>query len=215
MLETEFLRSYQLSGGNPLYILERPGAMAIVAVMIFSLGDDRLVEASAGPLGGGGGSPHAGPHGRPRAPSGARQRALRPAGKRASSTPHLGCREEAAGDGAGGEAGPGADRHPNLPLLYRKKEELEAVLADPKLGPEAMDAIRAMIARIVLTPRAAGGMEAVLEGDLARILAICAGAEHANARLGGGRSGAVPVSQVSAAAGARNHRELPTIRAVI
>jgi putative tricarboxylic transport membrane protein len=32
------LRSYQLSGGDPLYILNRPGAMAIVAVMIFSLG---------------------------------------------------------------------------------------------------------------------------------------------------------------------------------
>ena len=33
--------------------------------------------------------------------------------------------------------------HPNLPVLYRKKvEELEAVLADPELGPEAMEAIR-------------------------------------------------------------------------
>ncbi|CAA0088667.1 Uncharacterised protein [Starkeya nomas] len=37
MLETEFLRSYQLSGGNPLYILERPGALAIFAVMFASL----------------------------------------------------------------------------------------------------------------------------------------------------------------------------------
>ncbi len=37
MLETEFLRSYQLSGGNPLYILQRPGAMAIVGVMLLSL----------------------------------------------------------------------------------------------------------------------------------------------------------------------------------
>jgi len=36
MLETEFLRSYQLSGGNPLYILQRPGAMAIVGVMLLS-----------------------------------------------------------------------------------------------------------------------------------------------------------------------------------
>lgn len=38
MLETEFLRSYQLSGGNPLYILQRPGALAIVGVMLLSLG---------------------------------------------------------------------------------------------------------------------------------------------------------------------------------
>jgi len=37
MLETEFLRSYQLSGGDPLYIFERPGALAIVAIMIFSM----------------------------------------------------------------------------------------------------------------------------------------------------------------------------------
>ncbi|MCK0208923.1 tripartite tricarboxylate transporter permease [Starkeya koreensis] len=37
MLETEFLRSYQLSGGNPMYILERPAAMAIFAVMFASL----------------------------------------------------------------------------------------------------------------------------------------------------------------------------------
>ncbi|GLK69994.1 tripartite tricarboxylate transporter permease [Ancylobacter dichloromethanicus] len=37
MLETEFLRSYQLSAGNPLYVLERPGAMAIFAVMFISL----------------------------------------------------------------------------------------------------------------------------------------------------------------------------------
>ena len=36
MLETEFLRSYQLSGGDPLYVLERPGAMALIAVMLFS-----------------------------------------------------------------------------------------------------------------------------------------------------------------------------------
>jgi putative tricarboxylic transport membrane protein len=37
LLETEFLRSYQLSGGDPLYLLERPAAMGILAVMAFSL----------------------------------------------------------------------------------------------------------------------------------------------------------------------------------
>ena len=101
--------------------------------------------------------------------------------------------------------------HPNLPALYRKKvEELEAVLADAELGAEAMEAIRSMITRIVLTPGEAGGMEAVLEGDLAQILTICAGAERKNARLGGGRSGAVPVSQVSVVAGARNTLHLLT-----
>ncbi|BCJ90453.1 membrane protein [Terrihabitans soli] len=37
MLETEFLRSYQLSGGNPLYLFERPAALAIVFIMLASL----------------------------------------------------------------------------------------------------------------------------------------------------------------------------------
>ena len=67
--------------------------------------------------------------------------------------------------------------HPNLPLLYRRKvEELEAVLADPELGAEAMEAIRSMIARIVLTPRAggrhgggAGGRPRADPGDLRRV----------------------------------------------
>jgi hypothetical protein len=97
-------------------------------------------------------------------------------------------------------------------VIYRKKvEELEAVLADPELGPEAMDAIRAMIAKIVLTPGVDGGMEAMLEGDLARILTICAGAaERTNARLVGGRSGGVHASQVSVVAGARNTLHLLT-----
>ncbi len=37
MLETEFLRSYQLSGGHVSFILQRPGAMAIIGVMLFSM----------------------------------------------------------------------------------------------------------------------------------------------------------------------------------
>lgn len=37
MLETELLRSYQLSGGDLLYIIHRPAAMAIVVLMGFSL----------------------------------------------------------------------------------------------------------------------------------------------------------------------------------
>jgi putative tricarboxylic transport membrane protein len=38
MLETELLRSNQLSGGDFLYILNRPAALVIVAIMVFSLG---------------------------------------------------------------------------------------------------------------------------------------------------------------------------------
>ena len=89
--------------------------------------------------------------------------------------------------------------------------ELERLLADAELGVEAMEAIRSTITRIVLTPRAEGGMEAVLEGDLARILAICAGAERTNARrVSGGRSGDVPGRQLSLVAGARNTLHLLT-----
>jgi site-specific DNA recombinase len=100
--------------------------------------------------------------------------------------------------------------HPNLPALYRRKvEELERLLGDPELGAEAAGAIRSWVTRVVLTPGADGGMEAVLEGDLARILSICEGAAAAasaqskTARLGGGgRSAGVLQSQVSVVAGA-------------
>ena len=102
--------------------------------------------------------------------------------------------------------------HPNLPEVYRKKvEELEAVLADPELGPEAMAAIRSMIGRIVLTPGEGGGVEAVLEGDLARILAICAGTERKSPHPGGdGGSGSVLGDRLSVVAGARNTLEALT-----
>jgi site-specific DNA recombinase len=96
--------------------------------------------------------------------------------------------------------------HPNLPVLYRRKvEELERLLADPELGAEAMAAIRGLIARIVLRPRAGGGVEAVLEGDLARILTIAeqARGQTPNARrLSGRRSGVFLGSQLSVVAGA-------------
>ena len=92
--------------------------------------------------------------------------------------------------------------HPNLP---------EAVLADPELGPEAMAAIRSMIGRIVLTPDEGGGVEAVLEGDLAWILAICAGTERKSPRPGGdGGSGSVLGGRLSVVAGARNTLEALT-----
>lgn len=38
MLETEFLRTYQVSGGDPAYIAERPIAIGIFAAMVLSLG---------------------------------------------------------------------------------------------------------------------------------------------------------------------------------
>ena len=38
LLETNLLRSWQISGGNPAYVLERPGAAAILVLMLLSIG---------------------------------------------------------------------------------------------------------------------------------------------------------------------------------
>ena len=72
--------------------------------------------------------------------------------------------------------------HPNLPALYRRKvEQLEQVLEGPDKA-EAMELIRSMIERVDLHPRESGtGLDAVLHGDLAAILAACAGVQKANA----------------------------------
>ncbi len=68
----------------------------------------------------------------------------------------------------------------------------EAVPADPELGAGASEATRSLIARIVPTPRVArGGTDALLEGDLARILAIGEAAHGRQARRASG--GPVPV----------------------
>ena len=63
--------------------------------------------------------------------------------------------------------------HPNVPDLYRRRvTELEELLE----RGEARELIRSMIDRVILSPRASGGLEAVLYGELGAILAICAAA---------------------------------------
>ena len=81
--------------------------------------------------------------------------------------------------------------HPNLPALYRRKvEELEKLLTDPELAAEAMDAITALIRRVVLTPRAdAPGLDAMLHSDLAEILALCSEATPNDKRPAVGTTG--------------------------
>src|SRR5262249_47994030 len=66
--------------------------------------------------------------------------------------------------------------HPNLPEIYRRQvAELECALNDPLVRDEAAEAIGDLIERVVLTPRTdAAGLDAVLHGDLAQILALCA-----------------------------------------
>jgi len=64
--------------------------------------------------------------------------------------------------------------HPNLAEAYRRRvSELESLLEEPELRDEAMEAIRSMIDRIVITPRDGGSVELDLHGDLARILMLC------------------------------------------
>jgi hypothetical protein len=94
--------------------------------------------------------------------------------------------------------------------LYRKKvEELERLLADPELAAEAMEAIRSLIARIILTPKSEGGLAAELHGDLAQILTIAETAGGKRERPGRGRQG----RGLSVVAGARFGRCFPLVSA--
>ena len=64
--------------------------------------------------------------------------------------------------------------HPNLPAVYRRKvERLTETLDDPTIRTEAMEVVRSLIDRIVLHPRAGGGLDIQLHGDLVEILALC------------------------------------------
>ena len=68
---------------------------------------------------------------------------------------------------------PNVSVHPNLAAVYRQKvEELETLLEDAEHKDEAMELIRSLIEKIELTPKEGGGLEAILHGDLARILAL-------------------------------------------
>ena len=100
--------------------------------------------------------------------------------------------------------------HPNLAGLYRRKvEELESLLDDATAREDAMTIIRSMIEGIVLTPRVdAGGLEAVLSGDLARILALCQAGSGGPQQQDTPDAVSVRGCQVSVVAGTRNHLEL-------
>ena len=101
-----------------------------------------------------------------------------------------------------GEAAPSPVRlHPRLAELYAKKiQQLEEALNDPAIRTEAADVLRSLIDRIELRPGAAGQcISATLHGDLAQILALCAGPGQKQKLPKAGASG----SQLSVVAGAR------------
>ena len=99
---------------------------------------------------------------------------------------------------------PALHLHPGLSQIYADKvTRLEEALDDPETKAEAMEIIRSMIDRIVLTP-VEDGLRAELHGDLAEIVTACESVEGKK-ELPGNR---IPGSQFSVVAGARNHREL-------
>ncbi|WP_376964582.1 hypothetical protein ABNQ39_27650 [Azospirillum sp. A26] len=95
--------------------------------------------------------------------------------------------------------------HPQLSDLYRRKvEALEAALAGGEDSAEAMEMVRIMIDRVVLTPSPAGaGLNAGLHGELAGVLAVCKGAARMGKAQTHERPGSFkPGRQVSVVAGA-------------
>ena len=87
--------------------------------------------------------------------------------------------------------------HPNLSVLYATKvARLEEALEDTATAAEAMEIIRSMIDRVVLTPVEAG-LTVELFGDLAHILAVCEQIEGKQKRPGSDDPG----SQLSVVAG--------------
>ena len=93
--------------------------------------------------------------------------------------------------------------HPRLAEVYAERiQDLERSLSQPDIREEAADVLRSLIDRIEMHPRSEGkSVDAVLYGDLAEILALCA-TDHKEKLP----RTAVPGSQLSVVAGARNQR---------
>ena len=96
--------------------------------------------------------------------------------------------------------------HPRLADMYAEKiQDLERSLNDPEIREEAAEVFRSLIERIELHPGSEGkSVDALLYGDLAEILALCASTDD----KGKLHRTAVPGSQLSVVAGARNRLDL-------
>ncbi len=76
--------------------------------------------------------------------------------------------------------------HPNLPQAYRQQiERLREALSDGSDKAAALETVRGLIDRIVLTPSATGGFEIAVEGDATSMLAL--GQAAASGTSNGGR----------------------------
>jgi site-specific DNA recombinase len=100
--------------------------------------------------------------------------------------------------------------HPKLAEVYRQHvERLEEALNDSTIRPEATDALRALIDRIVLYPgERRGELRAELYGEVGAILALS---------QGGGKINRTPAAGVrfSVVAGTRNQRCLHLDHAIL
>ena len=112
--------------------------------------------------------------------------------------------------------------HPNAAALYAVKvAELQAAMDQPDIRVEAMEMLRTLIERIVLTPdeSAANGLAIELFGDLATILNLASSTGRMpgkSAALGAKKNpqeACASEGLLSLVAGARNHRELTSLRA--
>lgn len=93
--------------------------------------------------------------------------------------------------------------HPRLAEVYADKvARLEETLNDPLIRREATDVLRSLISMVELRPRdGADGVDALLHGDLAQILAFCEAGERKSKLPEGG----APGSLLSVVAGTCNH----------
>ena len=106
--------------------------------------------------------------------------------------------------------------YPNLPALYRRKvEALELALREPATMTVAAAALRSLIDAVLVYPgERRGELRVELRGDLAAFLHLQEPGmptRTAVALKGNGRSGEVVGTSV---AGAGNHRQLTSLRAI-
>ena len=91
--------------------------------------------------------------------------------------------------------------HPNLAELYRQKvANLRAALTDPTTRTEALNILRGLVERVMVTA-VAGGFEIELVGEIAHIVAMAAGSRNGNAASGEAAVSGVFASSVKVFAG--------------
>jgi DNA invertase Pin-like site-specific DNA recombinase len=107
--------------------------------------------------------------------------------------------------------------HPNLAAIYQARVARlqEALQADPD-GREALEAVRGLIDRVIITPGAEGcGHEIELIGEIAAMIGLASGAERKKAGTVVPAGHDLFVRSVKVVAGACNHLDLLAIVSVV